>query len=38
MPQLNDQKARRDELIATNVCVGMAVLILATMVVFTFFV
>ena len=38
MPQSNDQKARRDELIATNVCVVMAVLILGAMVVFTFFV
>jgi hypothetical protein len=38
MPQSNDQKARRDELIATNVCVVLAVLILGVMVIFTFFV
>jgi hypothetical protein len=38
MSQSSDQKARREELIAANVCVAMAVLILAVMVVFTFFV
>jgi hypothetical protein len=36
MPEPNDRKARQDELIAANVCVGMAVLILAAMATVTF--
>jgi hypothetical protein len=37
MPQSSDRKARQDELIAVSVCIGMAVLMLTAMVVFTFF-
>jgi hypothetical protein len=34
--QLSDRNARRDELIAANVCIGMAVLMVGAMMFLTF--